>query len=730
MYYKDLVMPSTKRGVIDTFLGYNHNHRIAEGEFYEMGNLCVDEYPALSPRKPRTCMLSLKENDWEETDIIFFGHIDGQVSETKVIYSSGRTATNEREEIAVSYNVNTLLISHTELRIIFYEDGEYHSEMIVESDESMEESVVMREGVTEYEVIITATPKTPSSYTEEEISNSVTDITIRVHNWNIQGMLLKDGKLAYMVGSRLYYDGQEYDFRGFLTEEKNYREKQQLLSFGAYILIFPLGLYLNTNTTEYGYLGADYEAGKYENEVTLTLSDAGGNEIVATNTKPSNPEDGSYWLDTSGEKAALYKWSDSLDMWVGVASTYIKISMEFTEVSELPFPQMFQEGDALHMNTGIEEIDNGSIIVKQGNQEDVGGNVTGGYVVVKGILNTQIKKEVDKEKPITFRRKIPNMNYVCVSHNRVWGCYHGVNDKKDFVNEIYASKLGDPKNWYCYEGAATDSYALSLGDDGEFTGAFTFQGYPMFFKENVVYKIYGAYPAAYQLYTYNCRGVQKGSSRSIAVVNEYLMYKSVQDICVFDGSTPAGVSAALGNKKYCDASAGACMGKYYISMKDENGEGELFVFDIEKGIWHREDHLYLEEFAYNNNGELYGRSQLSVYGFGNAKSKFGQELEKTEEKVMWYAETGDIGYEYLEKKYINAIQMRAYIAPESYIDVYIKIEGEEWKKIRTIRGEGETTVYRMPVRMKRSDGYRIKLEGLGPCRIYSLVKELETGSDK
>lgn len=730
MFYKSLDIPRTARNTIDTFLGYNHNHRISDGEFYDMENMSADEYPALSPRRQRTCILTLQKNDWEPIDTYFTSRLDSQVSGMKAVYSSGKIQTNEHEEIRVSFNVNPLQIRLATVTVYFYSDGEYHSETVIETREGIEEIFEMSEGVTEYEVVIKGTPVTPEEYKVDNLSTSITDISVKLHSWNIQGMLLKNGKLAYMAGNKLYYDGREYDFSSFVKEDGAYRTKQQLVSFGAHILIFPLGFYLNTNNLEHGPLGAEYIAGYSENEVVFTMSDASGNEITASETKPESPENGTYWLDTSDEKPGLYKWSESMDMWVGVSSTYIRISIDTGGESGQRFPDMFKEGDAIHMNSGIEDIDNGSVVVKKGYTFNEDGSITGGYVVVKGMLAEQIVKSVDKENTMVFKRKIPKLDYVCVSNNRVWGCYSGQIENADIVNEIYACKLGDPKNWYCYEGAATDSYALSLGDDGEFTGAFTYQGYPMFFKENVVYKIYGSYPAAYQLYTYNCRGVQKGSDRSLAIVNEYLMYKSVQDVCVFDGNTPTSVSRALGNKKYSEAAAGACMGKYYLSMKDEEGNSELFVFDIERGIWHREDNLRLEEFSYNNNGELYGRNQLSVYGFGNAKTMFGQEKASAEDTVQWMAETGGMGTEYLEKKYINAIHLRAYIPSKSMVDIYAKNEGEDWRKLQTLRGNDETKVYRIPVVQRRNDSFRLKLEGYGPCRIYSLTKEIEKGSDK
>ena len=42
--------------VTDTFGGYNHNLKIPEGEFYEMMNLCGDDYPLLATRKQRNTL--------------------------------------------------------------------------------------------------------------------------------------------------------------------------------------------------------------------------------------------------------------------------------------------------------------------------------------------------------------------------------------------------------------------------------------------------------------------------------------------------------------------------------------------------------------------------------------------------------------------------------------------------------------------------------------------------
>ncbi len=62
---------------------------------------------------------------------------------------------------------------------------------------------------------------------------------------------------------------------------------------------------------------------------------------------------------------------------------------------------------------------------------------------------------------MTLSRDVPDMDYVCVNENRLWGCRG---------DTVYASKLGDPKNFNVFEGLSTDSYAADVGSAGDFTG--------------------------------------------------------------------------------------------------------------------------------------------------------------------------------------------------------------------------------------------------------------------
>ncbi len=93
-------------------------------------------------------------------------------------------------------------------------------------------------------------------------------------------------------------------------------------------------------------------------------------------------------------------------------------------------------------------------------------------------------------------------------------------------NVIYACKLGDPTNWFSYRGIAADSYAVTVGSDGPFTGAASCMGYALFFKENTLH------PQALRLQAFGfpaqcllrCRGVAKNAARSLCVLNETLYF--------------------------------------------------------------------------------------------------------------------------------------------------------------------------------------------------------------
>lgn len=328
----------------------------------------------------------------------------------------------------------------------------------------------------------------------------------------------------------------------------------------------------------------------------------------------------------------------------------------------------------------------------------------------------------EQNEPITLSRKMPDIDYIIESNNRLWGCRFGDDGVGNFVNEIYASKLGDFKNWNCFEGISTDSYRASLGSQGKFTGAISYQGYPLFFKENYIHTIYGNYPAQYQINNTACRGVEEGSEDSLAMINEVLYYKSISGVMAYSGALPSEVSYALGDKVYKNAKSCAFKGKYYMSAQDKEYNDVLFVYDTRRNLWHKEDGISALQLCATDDDVYYLDTNY------NFKSLFGSG-GVNEEKVEWFVETGDIGLSYVDKKYITRMSIRLSMEIGTNVSVYIQYDSSgDWERKINIYGNKLKTMT-LPIRPLRCDHFRLRIQGKGNVKIYSISKTLEQGSD-
>lgn len=532
---------------------------------------------------------------------------------------------------------------------------------------------------------------------------------------NPQGLIQKD--------SLCYVDGQDFVINenrvemGLSTEADDC--PKTLVSMGAYVIIIPDKKYINTaDLTDFGSIEATVTVGSEENPIRFEMCRVDGSAYDGASVSSEAPEEPSnldYWIDTSSTPHTLKQWSESSGMWISIATTYVKIS-------SVGIGKPFAVNDGVTIS-GIEkkqlsDLNNTMIIWDKGDD----------YIVVTGILDTI----TTQENPITVKRIMPNMDFIIESENRLWGCRYGVAANGEVVNEIYASKLGDFKNWNCFMGISTDSYAATVGTDGQFTGAIAHLGQPIFFKENCMHKIYGNYPANYQISTTTCRGVQKGSHKSLAIVNEVLYYKSRTSICAYDGSLPQEISYALGEVSYSNAVACHYGNKYYISMhddsmgKDDNKDAtnwHLFVYDTAKRLWHREDNTRVEAFC-SCRDELYFIDHFDR----KIKTMFGSG-EKDIHKVEWMAETGVIGTDDPNKKYISKLNIRMALDTGTRVFAYIQYDSlGQWEYLFTMDG---TTLrsFTVPIRPKRSDHIKLRIEGYGDAKIYSIVKTIEQGSD-
>lgn len=513
------------------------------------------------------------------------------------------------------------------------------------------------------------------------------------------GIIAKD-ELCYVDGTSIFVGDTEID----LSLEDSYKS---LISMGAYIIVLPDKKYVNTqDLTDYGDIEAEFTT---SGTVTFTLCKITGDPYTVTYTQdsePSNPKNEEYWIDTSQTPHSLKQYSSSSGMWIAIATTYVKIAAtgigaQFNAYDSVDISGVTDEE--------LSDLNNNMLIYDCGDD----------YIIVVGILD----EVTTQTTPITLKRSMPVMDFVIESGNRLWGCRFGSADDGSMVNEIYASKLGDFRNWSCYQGISTDSYRASVGTDGAFTGAVSHMGYPIFFKESCMHKVYGNMPSNYQIQTTACRGVQKGSDRSLAIVNEVLYYKSRFGICAYDGSLPAEVSSALGEVAYFDAVSGAHGNKYYISMSDSDGVYHLFVYDTTRAMWHREDNTRVRYFASYKN-DLYYIDGDS----GKIKTVFGSGTAD-EMRVKWSCETGLLGLSSPDRKYISRINIRISLDTTSSAFFYIQYDSSgSWQHIASLRGS-KTRSLSVAIRPRRCDHFRIRIEGEGDMKIYSITKTMSEGSD-
>ena len=533
---------------------------------------------------------------------------------------------------------------------------------------------------------------------------------------NTQGMITKDA-LCYVDGPDFVINKYRVSM-GLSTLAKDCPKK--LVSMGAYVIILPDKKYINTaDLTDYGNIEAQYTS---NSPVAFTLCKLDSSDYAVDYTQsdePENPDNMTMWVDTSTVPHTLKQWSESSGMWVSIATTYVKIAsagigLPFEKYDGISITGL--KDKALHDNVSGNELEDtselaaleGAAVVWEKGDD---------YIVVVGIMETT---RIISDS-ITISRKMPHMDFIVESNNRLWGCRYGENINGDVVNEIYASKLGDFKNWNCFMGLSTDSYAVSVGTDGQFTGAITHLGYPLFFKETVLHKVYGDYPANIQVQDTACRGVQKGCDRSMAIVNEVLYYKARSGVCAYDGSLPVEVSYAFGDVRYTNAVGGSHGNKYYICMQDTAGQYHLFVYDTAKSLWHKEDDLQADAFC-SCDDEMYCASGDQII------TMLGSDAEDPDD-VQWMVETGEIGISSPDMKYISRLTIRMSMDIGAEVRFFAQYDlSDEWEHVCTLEGTNLRS-FSIPIRPKRCDHMRLRIEGEGMAKIYSITKTIEQGSE-
>lgn len=650
--YPTIKETARSQQVTDTFGGYNHNLKIPEGEFYEMENLCGDDYPLLATRKQRNTLQVSAESLQamvSKGDNLYY--IAGYDSTTK---TCGFYAGDEKVmDLAYAGGLKR-----------FVSMGAY---LLIWPDKVWYNTADGTHG--NIEKMFSAAAGT---YLDHNLTSSsgpdgqeVYDIYVL---WYIHPCS-RDGKIVYTTGA-------------------NYGEKRVVVVDGI----------------EYHYLNF---------------------------VKPKEPKNGDAYIDRETRTPYIYNgiskdWSaqDVPVMWLeckGIGSAFAP--GDYIRVSGI------DPGTYSGLNVGDNPSD--------GVYREV--LVTGeNYIVLDAYAPTEAHGIMNDTPPaegyVKAAMDIPDMDYVIEAQNRLWGCKYGTVNGK-LVNEIYASALGRFDVWHKYAGVSTDSYAASIGSDGRWTGAVNYQGYPLFFKEDRMHKVYVSASGAHRIQEYTMRGVQPGGAKSLAVVNGVLFYKARECVCAYDGSgAPTDVSEklnldSLSRPGSTTSIAAAYRDKYYLYLQMNTPPGSrLLVLDTRRGAWYRENLPAgsIIDFTEHLGSLLCAAGGIEEIAHDNQVS----ELSGTEEgDVAWSCETGLIGYSAVEQKYVSRFNIRMSLARDAYMDVLVQYDSDGvWHNQGRIQGVG-TRTFMLPVRPRRCDHFRIRLEGSGDVRIYSFAKIFEAGSD-
>lgn len=443
----------------------------------------------------------------------------------------------------------------------------------------------------------------------------------------------------------------------------------------------------------------------YDGELKGFLDTDGEKQVAAINQKICIWPDKKYYDLSTGKFGSL-----GYSVTASGAATVTKDSVTFSgwDISG------FKKGDAVTLSGfAVMPENNTSAVIKDIDEST--GKIT--FPENSFLLNASTAESYDETGKITVSRDIPDLDFIMESNNRLWGCKG---------NSIHCCKLGDPTNWNYFQGVSTDAYAVDVGTDGDFTGCVAYSSHLLFFKENYIHKMYGNKPSNFQLVTSSCMGIEKGSSRSAAIVNDVVYYKSREGIMQYSGDLPSLMSHNFGTARYDSAVAGTDGLKYYVSMRSKaDGAFYLFVYDIAKGMWHIEDNTHASCFAFLKDRLLYidaGANKIYT-------TVYDDKPIDEDENIDWYAVLGDYD-EYREnKKVYSQIDMRLKMEPESEITISISVDNGDWEHLRHIHTSKKRTVS-LPIIPRRCDKFKIKLEGRGYCKVESVSRTVREGTMK
>jgi len=539
----------------------------------------------------------------------------------------------------------------------------------------------------------------------------------------------------YARGELCVVDGTDFKYGGRVVGQVEEGEKL-FATINSKIVIFPDKVYYDTEADEFGSLSAGYpsyggdvefkentlsvsvseryidQAGEMEEQVTGL---SGGSSITAYTSASVDKSSGAITMSGGTDKTVSTLAAGDL-IWHAPEdhTKYMTVSYS-AEQSD----GSYIVGGTVHtaVKHAYQDFDG---IFKVGDGVEISGCTSyaanNGTRIVKGVSGRTLTfadgtfTAGTEAGGVKIERKVPDFVCICECDNRIWGAEG---------TTIYASALGDPTNFFVYDGLSTDSYAVAVGSDGEFTGCIAYSSTVLFFKEGYLHRVLGGYPAQYEIYT--VPGIQKGSEKSLTVINETLFYKGRNGVYAYSGGTPELISACFGPRRFEHGIGGTDGERYYLSMQTETGNWELYAFDILRGVWLREDAVHAVDFAFLD-GTLY------FLDGGSRKIIAMGQIENEDGPIQWSATLCQMDEVVHGRKGYSRLYLRADLEAGAWLKVEISPDGAPFRQVYLTHNQRDKTMT-IPILPVRCDNFAIRLSGKGWCFVKSLVREFTVGSE-
>ena len=508
--------------------------------------------------------------------------------------------------------------------------------------------------------------------------------------------------------SKLYYDGEEVIGLELIPCKK------ECSYLNGYIVIIPDNMYYHIDDGEYGYLSGtksgkldttDYHKGIYVNGNYYDY------DLKAGIT------DSNYTDDSGGTIPGTMNV-----IRLGFMGSSGKTFMDIDKYSNLNLTKIFRDGDVITIsqvqkkeNKNFIVIKNGSYVVQKVEPSKLifnTGSFSGAYIGEDSMISNN--PSLYYMGDVILSKGLPEMDFLCVSNNRMWGC------KDDYV---YGSALGDVFSWQRYSGLETDPVQIESSDIGSFSGCIEYGGYPLFFKENEIYRVYGSTASTFSLQKVADYGLRKDSPHAICIADSVLYFLSPYGVCAYTGGVPTVISGQL-KTHLTNGYSGTDGRKVYISA-EENKKRILYVYDTQNRIWSSEDFDTLPLGMENFNGEL-----VSMDSKGNLVSVSKPRLDWQNEGYTHnaYIEFNDFYDDSFYEKNVGGIVIRASVEPEyDALEIYVQYDSDgEWHKVGSIYNQdNRKKVSEFRFFPMKCDHYKIRLECNGKFTLYGISRQTE-----